>query len=213
MNRKQEAAKKVYDVEKAKAVRAASKITGLSEDEIGRSLHWSVFKKSLKSAVAALIRFGMESVETRPTAHKIKNWEDSDPVFKYLLHARNAETHVDEHDDILPNPVANPELVVGGFFSIGEGGRVSFENCDFNGEDINGTFSVVNGKPKIVAKTRVPIEFAPLQILMEDVRDKNGRVYRFPFELVPNGMLPEVFSASHTLVKLNAWEKELIGDN
>ena len=210
MSKKQEAARQIYYAEKAKAERSASTIESLSEDEIGRSIHWSGFKQSLKSAVAALIRFGMESGESRPTAHKIKNWEHSDKVFKYLLHARNAEVHPDEHADVVPNPVSEAELTIGnGAVSIVGGGTVSIVNCNFDGEFVNGNFSLVDGKPIIEAKTRARISYRPRQILMQDVKDLDGKVHRFPFDLVPEGVLPEVFSARHAIARLKAREEEL----
>ena len=210
MTDKSQAAKQLFTLEKAKAELAGLALLRLSEDSTERAMYWSIFKQSTKSAVAALIRFGMQSGQTRSVAHRIRNWESDDRMFKYLLHARNAEIHAEKHGDAIPNPVNNAEMKIGmNGVSIGDGIHVSMNNCEIDGLPINGTFGVVGGKMIINSLTRVPIGFKPKQILMQSVRDDSGNLYEFPFDLVAKGDLPEQFAVRHVLERLNAWKSEL----
>ena len=212
MNSKQEAALGRYRQEKAKAVRAGQAITGSSEDETGRALFWTAFVQAVKSAVPALVRYGMEKQETRPIAHKVKNWENGDMLFGYLLHARNAEVHAEENGYEIPNPILSATLTIGRGAAVVEGaGTISFGNCEIDGHLVSGSFSIERGAPRISTTSSIPTFFAPMRIQMSDVKDINGNVHKFPYELIPNGSLPEVFVVEYAIQKLTEWETELFG--
>ncbi len=211
MSGSSEAAFQRYKIEKGKLDVAVKKLELLTMDSSESALYWSAFVQSTKNAVAALVRSGTLHSPTRGVAHKIKNWENSDRVFKYLLHARNAEVHAEEHNDSVPNPIRPQSLTIGGNLIRIEGhGTVSLVGNTVNGVAVpDGVYTLEKDGTVSSPSLHAEISFSPMQLDLKPVSDKQGNTYKFPFEIVPDSELPEVFAAKHVVIKLEIWENEL----
>lgn len=198
-------------VEKGKVAAAYRMLSGAPKDASDRAVLWSGFSQATRSSVAALVRSAMLDPATKVTGYKIKNWENEDRVFKYLLHMRNAEVHAEHHRDAVPNPIRSHSLEVGRGFAIIEGsGSIHFSNASINGNRVpDGSYTLFKDGRYAIPSNGIATAYTPMHIELIPVTDSSGNQYSFPFDLVPETVPPEVYAMSHVIEKLDEWEREV----
>lgn len=166
----------------------------LEEGKLSRvPFRWAVFIKQHKQSVGVLVRYAMLCSELKHMGHKMKNAQKDDPILAYILAARNADEHAEDHDEELIAKETSGQYNIGaGLVVMDPSSSISIGKVVVGGVQYAGFSAKGDGENLNVmyehGRLRLPIVYKAGEIKLADsLKDINGKIFIKP--VVPSNYM------------------------